>query len=193
MEVTATALKGVLRIVPRRFQDGRGFFCETWNRRRMAAAGLDIDFVQDNQSRSALAGTVRGLHYQAPPHAQGKLVRVLRGAIVDIAVDVRIGSPSYGRWVAERLSAEDGGQLWVPRGFLHGFVTLEPDTDVLYKVDNYYDRESEGSVRFDDPELGIDWGIDGEKAILSEKDAAAPSFRDFRSPFSYSSDLSSSA
>lgn len=183
MDITETRLPGVLRIVPRRFADTRGYFSETWNARRMAEAGLDIAFVQDNHSYSAARFTVRGLHYQRPPHAQGKLVRVVRGAIRDVAVDVRRGSPSFGQWVAEDLSAENGAQLWIPRGFLHGFVTLEPDTEVAYKVDGHYSAECDGAVRFDDPDLGIDWAIPAGAAVLSDKDAAAPAFRDFASPF----------
>lgn len=185
MEIVPTEIPEVLRLLPRRFEDARGFFSEVWNVRRLAAVSLDIAFVQDNQSLSHRAGTVRGLHYQAPPHAQGKLVRVVRGAIRDVAVDVRQGSPTYGRWVSEDLSAANGAQLWVPRGFLHGFVTLEPDTEVLYKVDAHYDAASDGAVRFDDPDLAIDWGLDPAEAVLSDKDAAAPLFRDFVTPFRY--------
>lgn len=185
MEIVETTLPGVKRLVPRRFGDGRGFFTETWSARRMAEQGLVFDWVQDNHSYSADAGTVRGLHYQSPPMAQAKLVRVARGAVLDVAVDVCKGSPQYGQWVAERLDAETGAQLLVPRGFLHGFVTLEPDTDVQYKVDAFYAPECDGAVRFDDPGLGIDWGIDPKSAILSDKDAAAPAFGDFESPFLY--------
>lgn len=149
----------------------------------MQAVGLDYVFVQDNHSFSQLAGTIRGLHFQAPPMAQAKLVRVARGAILDVGVDIRRSSPSYGRWVAEELSAENGVQLLIPRGFLHGFVTLVAETDVLYKVDAPYAPEHDGAVRFDDPDLGIDWGIAPENAMISEKDAKAPSFRDFVTPF----------
>lgn len=187
MDIAETAIADVKRLTPRRFGDARGFFTETWNRRRMAEAGLDIDFVQDNHSYSAEAGTVRGLHYQRPPNAQGKLVRVARGAVLDVAVDVRRGSPTFGRWVAEELSYENGAMLWVPRGFLHGFVTLVPDTDVIYKVDGFYAPDCDGAVRFDDPDLAIDWGIDPARAVLSVKDAAAPAFRDFATPFTYGS------
>ena len=185
LDIADTAISEVKRLVPRRFADGRGFFCETWNAARMRAAGLDFAFVQDNHSYSTAVDTVRGLHYQAPPMAQTKLVRVARGAVRDIAVDVRRGSPTYGAWVAEELSAENGVQLLVPRGFLHGFVTLVPDTDVLYKVDAPYAPDLDGAVRFDDPDLGIDWGIDPARAVLSEKDARAPCFRDFVTPFDY--------
>ena len=180
--ITETALPGVLRIAPRRFGDDRGWFSETWNSRALAEAGVEMDFVQDNQSFSAIKGTVRGLHYQAPPHAQDKLVRCLRGAIMDVAVDVRVGSPTYGQWVAEELTAENGHQLLVPKGFLHGFATLTVDAEVAYKCTDYYAPEADGAVRFDDPDLGIDWGIDVE-ATLSDKDAAAPLFRDWESPF----------
>lgn len=185
MEIVETAIPAVVRLTPRRFGDARGWFCETWNARTMAAAGIDAAFVQDNQSFSAQAGTIRGLHYQSPPNAQAKLVRVLRGRIRDVAVDVRAGSPTYGRWVAEELSSSNGAMLWVPRGFLHGFVTLEPETEVIYKVDGFYSKADDGAVRFDDPDLAIDWGIDPAQAVLSDKDAAAPLFRDFASPFAY--------
>lgn len=185
LDITDTAIPEVKRLVPRRFADSRGFFTETWNAGRMRAARLEFAFVQDNHSYSAAAGTVRGLHYQAPPMAQAKLVRVARGAVRDIAVDVRRGSPTYRQWVAEELSAENGVQLLVPRGFLHGFVTLVPDTDVLYKVDAPYAPDCDGAVRFDDPDLAVDWGIDPGDAVLSEKDAAAPRFRDFVTPFVY--------
>jgi dTDP-4-dehydrorhamnose 3,5-epimerase len=183
MEVVATAIADVKRITPSRFADSRGYFTETWNRQRMAAIGLDIDFVQDNLSMSRETHTVRGLHFQRPPYAQGKLVRVVTGRIRDVAVDARRGSTTYGQWIVEELSADHGDQLWIPRGFLHGFVTLEPGTTVAYKVDAFYDAASEGSVRFDDPTLSIDWGIDPAGAVLSDKDAQAPSFRDFISPF----------
>jgi dTDP-4-dehydrorhamnose 3,5-epimerase len=183
MNLVETAIPDVKLLTPRRFADSRGFFSETWSARRLAEAGIVADFVQDNHSYSAAAGTVRGLHYQRPPHAQGKLVRVARGRILDVAVDVRAGSPTYGRWVAAELSAENGAQIWIPRGFLHGFVTREPDTDVIYKVEAYYAPECDGAVRFDDPDLAIDWGMDPADAVLSDKDAAAPGFRDFSSPF----------
>ena len=185
MEIAATAIPAVKRLTPRRHRDDRGFFSEVWNRRRMAESGLDVDFVQDNHSRSTTPGTVRGLHYQSPPSAQAKLVRVVHGRIVDVAVDVRRGSPTYGRWVAEELSAENGAMLWVPRGFLHGFATLEPDTDVVYKVDGFYDPDCDGAIRFDDPDLAVDWGLPASGAVLSAKDAAAPAFRDFETPFVY--------
>lgn len=183
VQVQALAIPDVKLITPRRFADARGFFTETWSARRMAEAGLDVAFVQDNHSYSAAAGTVRGLHCQRPPHAQGKLVRVARGRIRDVAVDARAGAPSYGKWVAAELSAENGAQLWIPRGFLHGFATLEPDTEVIYKVDDYYAADCEAAVRFDDPDLAIDWGIDPAAAMLSDKDAAAERFAAFGPAF----------
>lgn len=185
IDVSDTAIPEVKLVTPRRFGDARGWFSETWTRPKMAAAGLDFDFMQDNHSYSSQVHTLRGLHYQAPPFAQTKLVRVARGAVLDVAVDIRVGSPTYLKWVAEELSAENGAQLLVPRGFLHGFLTLQPDTEVLYKVDNPYSAEADGAVRFDDPTLGVDWGIDPAKAVLSDKDAAAPAFADFDNPFTY--------
>jgi dTDP-4-dehydrorhamnose 3,5-epimerase len=183
VHIDKTDLDGVVILTPRRFGDDRGFFTESWNKRVLAEAGIDVDFVQDNHSLSRPAGTVRGLHYQRPPHAQTKLVRVVAGSIRDVAVDVRKGSPDYGKWVAVDLSADNGRQLLIPAGFLHGFVTLEPDTEVLYKCDDYYAPDCDGAVRFDDPDLGIDWGVDLSAATLSAKDAAAPGFAGFDSPF----------
>lgn len=183
MEITATNIEDVKILTPKRFADARGYFAECWNKRTLGAHGINIDFVQDNESLSRDVGTLRGLHYQAPPFAQTKLVRVVAGAIQDVAVDVRIGSPSFGRSVSVEISAENGRQLLVPQGFLHGFVTLEPDTQVIYKVDNYYDGDSDGAVIWDDPNLAIDWGA--EPNVLSGKDAAAPRFADWVSPFSY--------
>lgn len=185
MEIRATDLPDVKVLTPRRFGDARGYFCETWNAARMAAAGLSTPFVQDNESLSAKAGTLRGLHYQAPPFAQAKLVRVARGSIRDVAVDARRGSPTYGAWVSEVLSAENGAQLLVPRGFLHGFVTLEPDTLVIYKVDNGYDAASDGSVLWNSAGLDVDWAVGPDEVTLSDKDRAAPSFQDWVSPFEY--------
>ncbi|WP_411816540.1 dTDP-4-dehydrorhamnose 3,5-epimerase [Hyphococcus sp. DH-69] len=183
MDVTALAIPEVKLITPRRFSDDRGFFSETYNAKAFKAAGIECDFVQDNHSYSARQGTVRGLHYQSPPFAQSKLVRVLRGAIIDVAVDARKDSPSFGQWVKAEISAENGTQIFVPKGFLHGFATLEPDTEVAYKVDAFYDGASDGSVKWDDPDLAIDWGIRPESASLSEKDAKAPEWADFSSPF----------
>ncbi len=183
MQIEKTALPGVLILVPPRHGDSRGFFAESWNRRTLREAGLDLpEFVQDNHSLSAAVGTLRGLHFQAPPHAQGKLVRCGRGRLLDVAVDVRRGSPSYGRWVAEELSFENGRQLWIPAGFLHGFVTREPDTEICYKCTDHYAPDCDGGVAWDS--VGIDWGLDGAP-VLSAKDAVAPALADFDSPFSY--------
>lgn len=185
MIVETTALPGLVILTPRRFGDDRGWFCETWNADRMAEAGLDLSFVQDNHSMSASVGTLRGLHFQAPPRAQDKLVRCTRGAILDVAVDIRRGSPTYGRWVSTEISAANGRQLLIPKGFLHGFVTREPMTEVQYKCTDTYAPDCDGSIRWDDPDIGIDWGLDGTAPILSEKDRAAPLLRDFQSPFVY--------
>ncbi|WP_305968876.1 MULTISPECIES: dTDP-4-dehydrorhamnose 3,5-epimerase [unclassified Mameliella] len=184
LDVQATALPGVLILTPRRFGDARGFFSESWNRKRMAEHGIEIDFVQDNHSLSAEPGTLRGLHFQGPPHAQAKLVRCGRGRLFDVAVDIRVGSPTYGNWIGVELSAENGKQMLVPKGFLHGFVTRDPDTEVLYKCSDYYAPDSEGTVRFDDPAIGIDWGLEGPP-ILSEKDAKAPLLAEISSPFAW--------
>lgn len=183
-EFRRLAIPEVIEVTPPKFGDHRGFFSEVFKQPAFEAEGIAIDWMQDNQSFSAEAGTVRGLHFQAPPFAQAKLIRVLRGAIFDVAVDLRRGSPSYGRWVTAELSAQKWNQLLVPVGFAHGFMTLTPDVEVLYKVSAPYSRESEGAIRWDDPDLGIDWPRPGD-AILSEKDAVAPSFKDFDSPFAY--------
>lgn len=183
LEVEATTLPDVLILTPRRFRDSRGWFSETWNAGRMRDKGLDFEWVQDNHSFSADVRTLRGLHYQAPPHAQDKLVRCSRGAIRDIVVDARKGSPTYGQSLVVELSAEDGRQILVPKGFLHGFVTISPDTEVQYKVTDFYDAECDGSVAWDS--LDIDWGLEGQRPILSEKDMNAPAFADWNSPFNY--------
>jgi dTDP-4-dehydrorhamnose 3,5-epimerase len=188
MDVVSLAISDVKIVTPRRFADSRGFFSETYNARTFKAAGIEVDFVQDNHSYSAKKGTVRGLHYQVPPHAQAKLVRVLKGAIVDVAVDARKASPTYGKWVKAELSAENSRQIFVPAGFLHGFATLEPDTEVAYKVDAFYHGPSEGAVIWNDPTLAIDWGIEdwgveAGGALLSDKDAKAQSWAEFTSPF----------
>ena len=183
--VRKTFIDDVLIIAPRRFSDDRGFFSETYNARAFREAGFDQTFVQDNHSLSLEKGTVRGLHYQSPPAAQGKLVRTSRGAILDVAVDVRMGSPTFGKHVKELLSAENGVQLYVPEGFLHGFITLEPNTEVQYKVTDFYSAEHDGSVLWNSPALGIDWGAETANAVLSEKDANATPWADFSSPFRY--------
>lgn len=185
MDIQQTALPGVVIVTPRRFGDDRGFFSEVYNRTAYDAAGIGVEFVQDNHSLSRQKHVVRGLHFQAPPHAQDKLVRVGRGRILDVAVDIRQGSPHFGKWVGVELSAEEGNQLFIPKGFLHGFATLEPDCEVLYKCSDFYAPECDGGVRFDDPDIGIDWGFDPGLAILSEKDAKAPTLKDFVNPFHY--------
>ena len=181
MRIEQTALEGVLILTPQRFGDDRGWFSETWSAARMRAAGLEVNFVQDNQSMSAAVGTLRGLHYQAPPHAQDKLVRCTAGLIFDVAVDFRAGSPGFGRWVGVELSPQNGRQLLVPKGFLHGFVTRAPNSEVQYKCSDVYAPDCDGAVRWDDPDIGIDWGV--STPILSAKDAVAPLLRDVVSPF----------
>ena len=180
MQIETTRLPGVLILTPARHGDARGFFSETWNRQLLAGAGIDLDFVQDNQSLSGAANTLRGLHFQAPPHAQDKLVRCGRGALFDVAVDIRKGSPSYGAWVGAELSAENGRQMLVPKGFLHGFVTRQPDTEILYKCTDYYAPDCDGAVHWGS--CGIDWGLAGDP-VLSARDAAAPPLSEFDSPF----------
>ncbi|MGC4025837.1 MAG: dTDP-4-dehydrorhamnose 3,5-epimerase [Mesorhizobium sp.] len=178
MNIIPTSLSGVVILEPRKFEDSRGFFAETWHRAKLADAGLNTDFVQENQSLSRQVGTVRGLHCQLAPHAQAKLVRVVRGAVFDVAVDIRPGSPTFGKWMGALLTADNMHQLFIPAGFLHGFVTHEPNTEVVYKCSDFYAPTHERSVRFDDPEIGIDWGIDPKDAILSDKDAKAPTLRE---------------
>jgi dTDP-4-dehydrorhamnose 3,5-epimerase len=174
LEVRPLGLGGVLEIVPKRHGDERGFFSETWNAARFAEAGIDLDFVQDNHSYSASAGVLRGLHYQLPPRAQDKLLRVIRGSILDVAVDIRRTSPTFGKWVSLEISAGKGNQILVPKGYAHGFVTLLPDTEVLYKVTEVYSPEHDRSIRYDDPAIGIEWPVLAEGFQLSEKDRKAP-------------------
>jgi dTDP-4-dehydrorhamnose 3,5-epimerase len=181
MHVDPTALPDVLILTPRRFGDARGWFMEAWNADAMAKAGLDLPWVQDNHSFSAAKGTLRGLHYQSPPRAQDKLVRCSRGAILDVAVDIRAGSPTYGAWVGVELSAENARQLLVPKGFLHGFLTLTDDVEVQYKCTDLYAPAHDGAVRWDDPSIGIDWGVTAP--ILSDKDAKAPLLAQVGTPF----------
>jgi dTDP-4-dehydrorhamnose 3,5-epimerase len=180
LQIEQTSLPGVVILTPARFGDARGFFSETWSRRRLAEAGIDIDFVQDNHSVSAKAGTLRGLHFQSPPHAQAKLVRCGRGVLYDVAVDIRRGSATYGQWVGVELSAENGRQLLIPAGFLHGFVTRADDTEIVYKCSDYYAPDCDGAVAWNS--VGIDWGLTGDP-VLSAKDAAAPALADFVTPF----------
>ncbi|BCG81556.1 dTDP-4-dehydrorhamnose 3,5-epimerase [Mesorhizobium sp. 113-3-3] len=174
MEIRSLGLEGVLEIVPKRHGDARGFFVETYNAERFSQAGIDLVFVQDNHSYSAAAGVLRGLHYQLAPRAQDKLLRVIRGSVLDVAVDIRRGSKTFGRWVAHEISAEKGNQILVPKGFAHGFVTLVPDTEVLYKVTDTYSPEHDRSVRFDDPDIGIEWPSVTGGFQLSDKDLKAP-------------------
>lgn len=182
MHAEKTSLSGVTVITPARFGDDRGWFSETWNAERMRGAGIDIDFVQDNHSFSAQVGTLRGLHYQRPPHAQDKLVRCTRGSILDVAVDIRNGSPTYGKWFGVELTAENGKQLLVPKGFLHGFLTLTLDVEVQYKCSDVYAPDCDGAVLWSS--VGIDWGLSGDP-VLSAKDQKATAFSDFVSPFQY--------
>lgn len=179
MEVVSLAIPDVKLIAPRRFADPRGVFAETFSRRRFADAGLIADFVQDNQSLSRPAGTVRGLHFQRPPFAQAKLVRVLRGAIFDVAVDIRPDSPTYGRHVATEIAAESGTMILIPEGFAHGFCTLTADTEVFYKVNRDYAPKHEGGILWNDPALGIAWPIEAADAVLSDRDRTWPTLADF--------------
>lgn len=182
MQIDVTPLLGVLVLTPRRFGDDRGFFAETYSRQVLAEAGAGMEFVQDNLSRSARAGTLRGLHFQAPPHAQDKLVRCASGAIYDVAVDVRRGSPTYGEWFGAELTSDNGKQLLVPKGFLHGFVTLGDGVEVAYKCSDYYAPDCDGAVRWDS--AGVDWPLTGAP-VLSAKDADAGAFDNFESPFTW--------
>lgn len=183
MEIEHTALPGVVILTPARHGDARGYFSESWNRERMAQAGLDYDFVQDNHSLSAAVGTVRGLHFQKPPHAQTKLVRCGQGALFDVAVDIRRGSPTFGQWTGVELTAQNGKQLLIPAGFLHGFSTRLPDTEIIYKCSDYYAPDCDAAVRYDDPGIGIDWNLGAVEPLLSAKDAAAPLLSDLETPF----------
>ena len=184
MNVQDLNIPDVKLITPRRFGDARGFFMETFKQRQFnTVIGQEIEFVQDNHSFSSPIYTVRGLHYQSPPRTQGKLVRCTRGRILDVAVDVRKDSSTFGQHVKAEISAENGTQIWVPAGFLHGFVTLEPNTEVLYKCTDYYAPEYDGNVFWNDPNLDIGWGFDVDKAIVSAKDADAPMYNTFDSPF----------
>lgn len=172
MDIKETRLPGVYEITPALYGDARGWFMESWSERALAAAGIHARFVQDNHSFSAQKGTLRGLHYQLAPMAQAKLLRVSRGEIFDVAVDLRKGSPHYAQWVGVRLSAENRRQLFIPRGFAHGFITLTGDTEVQYKADSPYAPDCDGNIRWDDPDIGVAWPL--APAVLSEKDANAP-------------------
>lgn len=185
MKVEPTSIPDVKLLVPTVHRDDRGFFCETFSDRVLRDAGIDAVFVQDNHSLSVAQGVVRGLHFQSPPHAQGKLVRVARGSICDVAVDIRVGSPTFGAHVAQVLSAENFHQLWVPDGFAHGFATLEPNTEVLYKVTDYYAPECDRGLAWDDPALAIDWKLGSIDAQLSDKDKKHPRLSELEAAFVY--------
>ena len=178
-------IEGLKLVIPKKHGDARGFFSETHNAETWRRAGLNYNFVQDNHSLSRSAGTVRGLHFQAPPHGQAKLVRCVRGRILDVAVDVRRDSPTYGRHLSVELSAENGHQLFVPVGYGHAFVTLEPNCEVIYKVSDFYAPDSDGGIRFDDPEISIAWPFPADQLVLSPKDRALPLLSEFDSPFVY--------
>jgi dTDP-4-dehydrorhamnose 3,5-epimerase len=183
MQVLSLDIPDVKLITPKKFGDARGFFCETYSRPAMHKAGLVMDFIQDNHSRSARVGTIRGLHFQEPPFAQDKLVRVVRGRILDVAVDLRKASPTFGRHVWAELSAENWAQLLVPIGFAHAFVTLEPDTEVIYKVSNIYAPQADAGIAWNDPDLAIPWPIAATDVTLSDKDAKLPQLKAIVSPF----------
>jgi len=180
MQFIETSIPGLLIVKPQVFADDRGYFFESFSERKFKGAGINFHFVQDNESKSQ-KGVLRGLHFQNPPHAQGKLVRVIKGAVLDVAVDIRKGSPTYGKYEIVELTGSNKTLLWIPPGFAHGFVTLENDTVFFYKCTNSYNKESEGSIRWDDPDLNIQWNI--TNPILSEKDKVSPLFKDFESQF----------
>ena len=182
MNVVQTEIPGVVIIEPRVFEDARGYFFESFSQREFDSQVREARFVQDNESKSSY-GVLRGLHFQKPPHAQSKLVRVVKGAVLDVAVDIRKGSPTFGKHVAVELSAENHRQLFIPRGFAHGFVVLTDEVIFQYKCDNYYSPQSEGAVRWDDPDLSIDWRIPAEDVVLSEKDRAHPALKDLEDVF----------
>lgn len=185
LTVEQTPLPGVLVITPTRFGDHRGFFSESYSAKALAENGITTQFVQDNHSLSMNLATIRGLHFQAPPHAQEKLVRCGRGALFDVAVDIRKGSPTYGQWFGIELSFENGKQLLVPVGFAHGFVTRAPETEIIYKCSDYYAQETECALAWDDPQVRINWSLGDSTLVLSEKDANAPSLADLNSPFTF--------
>ncbi len=185
MQIEELSLPGAFTLTPKRFGDERGFFSETFNASAFEKVAPCITFVQDNHSLSKDVGVLRGLHFQLPPHAQGKLVRVTRGRVLDVIVDLRKGSPTYGKHEGVELSAENWKQLWVPPGFAHAFCTLEPDTEFCYKVTSLYAPESDSGIAFDDPDLAIEWPFEKDKLILSEKDQKLQAFKDFDTPFSF--------
>ena len=181
MKITKTKLDGVIIIEPDIFGDNRGFFMESWNKEKMAELGLDYDFVQDNHSKSTVKGTLRGIHFQKGDKAQAKLVRCIKGAVLDVAVDLRQSSPTFKQWVGVELSEKNKKQLLIPRGFGHGFVTLTNDVEFLYKADNYYAPEADAGIRWNDPDIGVEWGV--ENPILSEKDKKNPFLKDCKELF----------
>lgn len=183
VQVIQTAIPDVKILVPRRFEDSRGLFCETYNKRTTALVGIDVEFVQDNQSVSTDANVVRGLHFQLPPFAQDKLIRVIHGSVFDVAVDLRRSSATFGKHVATVLTAGDWQQVYIPSGFAHGFCTLEPGTELLYKVSRFYSPRHERGLLWNDPDLGISWPVSPESALLSEKDTHYPRLRDLRDVF----------
>ncbi|MFV1850337.1 MAG: dTDP-4-dehydrorhamnose 3,5-epimerase [Thalassospira sp.] len=180
MQLEALEIPDVKLLVPKKFGDDRGFFSETYNQATLSALGIDHDFVQDNHSLSRDTGVVRGLHFQCEPHAQAKLVRVVRGRILDVALDIRKASPTFGRWVTAEISATEWNQIYIPKGFAHGFMTLEPDTEVIYKVSSTYAPDAERTIIWNDPDLGIDWPLSSDNATLSAKDADGMRFADYR-------------
>ena len=182
MEIVKTKIPGLLIIKPDVFEDDRGYFFESYNRDKFINSGIDNIFIQDNESKSQ-KGVLRGLHFQNPPYDQGKLVRVMKGAVIDVALDIRKNSPTYGQWDSIELSESNKMMYWIPPGMAHGFVTLEDETVFFYKCTNLYNKASEGSIRWDDPDLNIDWGI--SEPIISEKDKIAPFFKDFKSRFEF--------
>ncbi|MBV9492524.1 MAG: dTDP-4-dehydrorhamnose 3,5-epimerase [Verrucomicrobia bacterium] len=188
MTVSELSIPEVKLIVPKRFSDARGYFEETWSDWLFREKVGDVTFVQDNHSMSTKKGTLRGLHFQKPPHAQGKLIRVLRGSVFEVAVDIRTGSPNYGRHVTLKLDAQRGAQLWIPPGFLHGFCTLEDETNVLYKVTDYYSPLHDAGVLWSDPDLNIAWPLEAQPVILSDKDRRLPRLRDLPGFFGYAGD-----
>lgn len=189
MRIEPTELSGVFIITPRLHEDARGIFVETWNNAEMRRAGIETEFVQDNLSVSTRAGTLRGLHFQAPPYEQAKLIRCARGAVFDVVVDIRRGSPTFGEWTGVELSKENGRQVYVPPGFAHGFCSLVDETEVVYKCSDHYAPACEGAIAWDDPGLGIDWaGLNGDP-ILSEKDRSAPRLNQIESPFVFGANI----
>jgi dTDP-4-dehydrorhamnose 3,5-epimerase len=185
LEIRPLHLADVKLLVPRIHRDARGFFSETYNRQALSAAGMTMEFVQDNHTLSSEPGTLRGLHFQVPPHAQDKLVRVTRGSIFDVAVDIRVGSPTFGQHVSAILSVENWTQMWIPAGFAHGYCTLEPNTEVIYKVTNYYAPDCDRGIKWDDEALGIKWPVHPDNVKLSEKDRTQPALKDMAPAFVY--------